>query len=84
MKQTRYFATNLCVSGALIVLGLVLVFTKNFDCGESLDAVLATQGPVLVSVHSSELDHTLQRGGGLLVLGGQPLTVSAPGQWIVK
>ena len=80
-----YFATtNLCVSGALIVLGLVLVFTKNFDCGEALDAVLATQGPVLVSVHSAQLDHTLQRGGGLLILGGQPLTVSAPRQCIVK
>ena len=78
-----YFATNLCVSGALVVLGLVLVFTKNFDCGEALDAVLATQRPVLVSIHGSQLDNTLQRGGGLLVLGGQPLTMSAPGQWIV-
>ena len=79
-----YFATNLCVSGALVVLGLVLVFTKNFDCGEALDAVLTTQRPVLVSVHSPQLDHTLQRGGGLLVLRGQPLTVSAPRQCIVK
>merc|ERR1719323_1750402 len=51
---------TLGVSGSLVVLWLVLVSTKYLDGGESLDTILSSQLPVLISIDCSHLDNTLQ------------------------
>ena len=72
-------STYLCVSAALIVLGLVLVSPEYLDGREALDPVLASEGLVLVSINGADLDNPLEGGGGLLILRGQSLAVAAPG-----
>eukprot|EP00123_Amoebidium_parasiticum_P022457 comp8776_c0_seq1/m.4009 comp8776_c0_seq1/g.4009 ORF comp8776_c0_seq1/g.4009 comp8776_c0_seq1/m.4009 type:complete len:313 (+) comp8776_c0_seq1:618-1556(+) len=67
---------------AVIVDGLFLVCSKNFDCGETLNAVWCTETLVLVHVHGTNIDHPLQGLGYFGVFGYKVAAVPTP--WCVE